>query len=506
MLNKNKVFLKIIALTLLFTSSLNAFDFKFITLLFSKNKITAGQSANNIKCLGKFSSFISKRPKTVIAFSAIALISIAGFIWYKLNIKKSNEVRKLDEENFINLEKGENVIKTEYFAKKGLNRYNMTSKEQLKEVNLKKEELLEKIGPNRAKELIEISFVDAYKNDNKEDVIILLKDIDINRAKELINKTGINCDYESYWESSHITLKMANLLISLGANVDEIDTAIVTPLSLVYNNKPELAKLLIESVTIKSVNKSNYEGETALFCACDKGYLEVVRELLKHKDIEVNKADNFGRSPLCIACENGYLEIVKELLKHENIDVNKADGHEPYSDLEEFGRKFPLYIACDKNNLELVRELLKHKNIDINKTNIGGISALELAFESSDPEIVKLLLENGSNFKLKNLTYIKELLEWLGRTNTSKLENLNNISRYKKILKYLNLVNQFDLWKQSNLIFDVPEEEKNNVDLCEFKNRLLTSKREKGKLKFPKILDNKRGLSRFSDCRIRTID
>ena len=189
MFNQNKNFLKTIALTLLFVGSLNAFDFKSIASLFSKNKTTIDKPVNDVKYFDKLSNFIYKRPKFTVAFSAIALLSIAGFIWYKLNVRKSNEVRKLNEENFINIKKGKIVINYKDLAKKGLNRGNMTKEELLKEVNLKKEELLEKIGINRAKELIETNFIDAYKNNKIDNFMILLEEIDFDRAKELINET-----------------------------------------------------------------------------------------------------------------------------------------------------------------------------------------------------------------------------------------------------------------------------------------------------------------------------
>ncbi len=32
----------------------------------------------------------------------------------------------------------------------------------------------------------------------------------------------------------------------------------------------------------------------------------------------------FCQTPLFIACEKGNLEVVKELLKHESVDVNKG--------------------------------------------------------------------------------------------------------------------------------------------------------------------------------------
>ena len=58
-------------------------------------------------------------------------------------------------------------------------------------------------------------------------------------------------------------------------------------------------------------------GVTALNKAIHRGHLGIVRELLKHHDLNVN-ADE----PLIYACRFGRLDIVRELLKFKDLDVN----------------------------------------------------------------------------------------------------------------------------------------------------------------------------------------
>jgi hypothetical protein len=43
-----------------------------------------------------------------------------------------------------------------------------------------------------------------------------------------------------------------------------------------------------------------------------------------HPDIDINFVDEDGKTPLWIAAESGYLEIVKELLKVKTIDIEIA--------------------------------------------------------------------------------------------------------------------------------------------------------------------------------------
>lgn len=57
-----------------------------------------------------------------------------------------------------------------------------------------------------------------------------------------------------------------------------------------------------------------YRGESALFHACNKGYVDVVHELL-NSGADANVVCR-GMSPLYKACKNGHLGVVKALLSH----------------------------------------------------------------------------------------------------------------------------------------------------------------------------------------------
>ena len=57
------------------------------------------------------------------------------------------------------------------------------------------------------------------------------------------------------------------------------------------------------------------DGDSALALAVSRGF-EIVRELLKNKDIATNRGH---------IEERGHIEIVKVLLKREDINVNLAD-------------------------------------------------------------------------------------------------------------------------------------------------------------------------------------
>lgn len=63
------------------------------------------------------------------------------------------------------------------------------------------------------------------------------------------------------------------------------------------------------------MNILDFENITPLIALCSTGYEEnsdvffrIVRELLKHEEVDVNIQDNEGRSPLIAACSSKCLD------------------------------------------------------------------------------------------------------------------------------------------------------------------------------------------------------
>ncbi len=61
----------------------------------------------------------------------------------------------------------------------------------------------------------------------------------------------------------------------------------------------------------KFVNMPSYLGRTCLICAVEGNHMEIVKRLLRIKEIDVNKGSSDGWNPLHCACESGYLEIAR---------------------------------------------------------------------------------------------------------------------------------------------------------------------------------------------------
>ena len=110
-----------------------------------------------------------------------------------------------------------------------------------------------------------------------------------------------------------------------------------------YNrNLEEVKKCMRKNV---NVNAPYSEGFTALHCASQQGYLEVLQYLVQHGKADVNVKNNYIETPLYVASHKGYLEVVQYLLQHGKADVNVQtnDGFTA------------LYVASQNGHLEVVQ-------------------------------------------------------------------------------------------------------------------------------------------------------
>ncbi|ETB57793.1 hypothetical protein YYC_04608 [Plasmodium yoelii 17X] len=74
------------------------------------------------------------------------------------------------------------------------------------------------------------------------------------------------------------------------------------------------------------INEKNRDGLTPLHYACDRGFLDIVKFLIK-AGANINEEDSFGDSVLHIAAYSGKMEIIKFLINAGvNIHKKNADG------------------------------------------------------------------------------------------------------------------------------------------------------------------------------------
>ncbi|MEM1283306.1 MAG: ankyrin repeat domain-containing protein, partial [Chlamydiota bacterium] len=143
-------------------------------------------------------------------------------------------------------------------------------------------------------------------------------------------------------------IKVGKFLIENGVDVNELYSRGNAPLhyAAIYS-KLEFAELFLQNGA--EVNIQNISGKTtALHLSSDKGDLEMVKLLIKHKaDIELE--DNKSLFSLFVAAQNGHLSIVELLLEHGA----KSDRVGPY------GLK-PYQVAGQFDHHEISKILLDH--------------------------------------------------------------------------------------------------------------------------------------------------
>ncbi|KAH6825508.1 Ankyrin repeat family protein [Perilla frutescens var. hirtella] len=140
------------------------------------------------------------------------------------------------------------------------------------------------------------------------------------------------------------------------------------------------------------VNELNELGETALFIAAEKGFIDIVEELLPYSSREgIRTKNRSGFDPLHIAASRGHHAIVQMLLDFDP-ELSKTVGQ---------SNATPLISAATKGHLAVVNELLSKDPslLEIRKSN--GKNALHFAARQGHANVVKALLEKDPQLARK---------------------------------------------------------------------------------------------------------
>jgi|GEM_PF-6646577 len=111
----------------------------------------------------------------------------------------------------------------------------------------------------------------------------------------------------------------------------------------------------------------------------------------------INKRNSSGHTLLSTAVTSGHEHTVDALL-HFGANPNKKSKN--------FNSSFPLHIAVQRQKLPMIKSLLNGENgrkkADLCARNGKGETALHIAVEGGDLEIVRYLLAHGASAKAKN--------------------------------------------------------------------------------------------------------
>jgi len=129
--------------------------------------------------------------------------------------------------------------------------------------------------------------------------------------------------YEDYFYNINDYLKIIELLIKSGANVDEADNLGETALMFASTrNNKKIAKILIENGA--DVNKKDKFGKTALMLAAQNNNDKIVELLIKN-GAKVDETDNDGKTALDYAKKNEIKQLLLEAMeKQKQQEQNKS--------------------------------------------------------------------------------------------------------------------------------------------------------------------------------------
>lgn len=170
-------------------------------------------------------------------------------------------------------------------------------------------------------------------------------------------------------------------------NLNIQDSSGETPLMIASEKgNKEVTQMLINAGANPNIQKPSglYKGQTALHIASRINRIEIVELLVKAPNINLNIQDDTGETPLMIAAEKDNPEVTQILVSSgANPNVQKPGGL--------YKGETALHFAARYNHPNVVRELLKAPTIKKNMKNNSGKTALDIAIEKKNQEVIQLL-------------------------------------------------------------------------------------------------------------------
>jgi ankyrin repeat protein len=163
----------------------------------------------------------------------------------------------------------------------------------------------------------------------------------------------------------------------------DLNTSNPPTVQAVYRNNINLLEYLQELGA--NLHQSDEQGWTLLHYAAQCNHSNICRYLIQ-QNLKVNVTENEGWTPLHLAAHNGNLDTAQVLVEL-GASINEVD----------LNNRSALYKAIARNQLEMVQWLMK-QGADPNM----GKPTLHKAVSRSNSEIVSLLLESGVDVKRRD--------------------------------------------------------------------------------------------------------
>ena len=218
---------------------------------------------------------------------------------------------------------------------------------------------------------------------------------DVDKVRKILEcgKCSVNCTNSNgraplHWACVLNDLDMVKLLSEFKADMTIKDKHGNTPLTLA--DKQGTNSVVHALLSQYPVDTKDLNGYTALHNSCEKGRVDLVRALVKHK-ANVNARTDSGDTPLTLAARNKHDNVVHVLLSVTQCLVD-AKGQDGYT---------ALHFSCVYDHVDIVRTLVKHK-ANVNARTDSGETPLTLAARSKHDNVVHALSDYNCEIYAKD--------------------------------------------------------------------------------------------------------
>jgi len=141
------------------------------------------------------------------------------------------------------------------------------------------------------------------------------------------------------------------------------------------------------------------------------------------------------------ACRDGGLDTIKSLIQEQSTHPLEFNWMGEKNDT-------PLIVACRNGHVEVIKELFRHTNVDVNEPKRNGYSALAIARENGQIQVMKVIKEQKRKVMTveDEIQFIKENLDpklpyFLKAI--SMLQDLHSESETRELALSIHLLNDF---------------------------------------------------------------
>ena len=196
-----------------------------------------------------------------------------------------------------------------------------------------------------------------------EKIFNLIKTGNINELKEVLKDSNHNLNHEIYEEKIPIHIA-------------------------VENNNIEIVKYLIEEKKVNINIREIYNRRTPLHIASERGFLDIVKYLIE-KGANINIVDVLPETACQLSIRNKHVDVAKYFIEYfKTNNIINTPG---------FEGNYYIHTAVSQDLIEIVKLLIENKICNVYMENDYKKTPLIIACEIGSIEIVKYLVEKGSD-------------------------------------------------------------------------------------------------------------